>query len=135
MKVLTIIGASLLLLGCAEEYARVPQLSQPWEIKGHVEGKEGEALPVNLQLVLLRLDAPHVWCLMCLGTYRPFAYAQVAADGSFYLSSNLPGDYSLRAYCPTGTHGVPLFEPLGPLNSGVRSVVTSYTASNCAVAR
>ena len=135
MRILAVGGFCLLLLGCAQEYARIPRLTESWEIKGQVQGADGEAAPRDLKIVLVRLEVPHLWCLMCLGGYKPFVTTYTAIDGSFYLSSNVPGDYSLRADCPAGTSGVPLFEPLGTLSSGVRSVVANYRARNCIAAR
>jgi hypothetical protein len=134
MRALAICGVFFLLLGCAHEYARIPRLTEPWEIKGRVQGEDGETIPKDLKIDLVRLEARPLWCLMCLGGYKPFASTYAAADGPFYLSSTVSGDYSLRAYCPAGMSGVPLFEPLGTLSSGARAVVANYRSRNCVAA-
>ncbi len=127
---------ALALSGCSSINRKIPMTDQPWVITGKlVSAKTGQ--PVGGRTVdLLRGQPGAWWCGGCLGSFRTFLRVTSNANGEFYFSSTLPGNYKVAAKCPGPDRGaVPSYDSVGEVSSGVHQLVAQYKQANCELGR
>ena len=124
------------LVGCSNVNRKIPMTDQPWVITGKLISSE-TGQPLGGRTVdLLRGQPGEWWCGGCLGSFRTFMRVTSNADGEFYFSSTVPGNYTVAAQCPApDTVSVPSYDSVGEISSGRHQLVAKYKEANCDAGR
>jgi|GEM_PF-6349551 len=127
---------TLWLSGCSSVNRKIPMANQPWVITGKLISSE-TGQPVSGRTVdLLRGQPGAWWCGGCLGSFRTFLQVTSNADGEFYFSSTVPGNYKVAAKCPAPDRVLDAsYDSIGEVSSGRHQLVAQYKEANCEAGR
>lgn len=124
------------LAGCAGVNRKIPMVNQPWVITGKlISAETGQPLS-GRTVQLLRGQPGAWWCGGCLGSFRTFLQVTSNANGGFYFSSTVPGNYKVEAKCQAPNDGgVPNSDSVGEVSSGRHQLIVRYKEANCEASR